>query len=850
MKKTIHNRLLTLIISIIMITILAGCSENNTVVIENGIASWKAEENAVKYEYVIADFTNTSLSTQYTTETSVQIPEGYCIHVRAVFENGETGDWMISEFYGEPVVGFEPEYVPELDFSNTEIYVDAGYDIKWEDLKSFEVISNIHYDTLKTLEDGSIYFETSSPNGGTMRFVGTGVTVSEGSISFEPNGQITALDAIGRICSVAPTISEPGNNNFVRFTGGFTFTDAVSVDSADELFYIWGLINKTTDVPLGTPLKCSLLNEQPNFISFASTANSTDTFSISELTVYYDETTFNTAIRLMALDYEFYGTYLEGEYYDSSKEVYDSANGIYDFYLMLLPDVANEREPFHPNPLTDMLVHRSIIDIDNNRYTIGDLKDANGNILDKKNDSLSVGCTLEVSLGNYTKDVLVPVIEQYRGAQNLHELTPYNNASATGNFTSLVIPVVWQDEPENATEEVLQTLYNKLGKVVDTSGNVTDYSDNLTDSFSLSKYYDISSYGKHTIQSFVTDWYQAPYSFSEMKDLSVTGGSFMEEISTWVFNTYPDMDYSKFDSDADGFFDSVIIMNVGTVGDSYAMASYSHAVHVSTGYTGETAGTQDKPVIKNFVSINQSFLTDNALIHEYAHGFGLVDYYDVTYSGIDAVGSYDMQSGSYGDWNAYSKYSVGWIEPKIVSQLASGESTEITISSFAKTGDAIVIPAAGCECDGPFNEYILIDLFTSDGVNQYDAKTFGINDTVGVRIYHVNSKMEKRVITGENNIEYPIGTIHFSNAYNPKGNYLLELIQAGGSNTFTTQNSRSGINASDFFEAGDVFSTEKYSKFFTNGLMDDGSEFGYKVEIISIDKNADTPTATIRITAE
>lgn len=75
---------------------------------------------------------------------------------------------MISEFYGEPVVCFEPEYVPELDFSNTEIYVDAGYDIKWEDLKSFEVISNIHYDTLKTLEDGSIYFETSSPNGETM----------------------------------------------------------------------------------------------------------------------------------------------------------------------------------------------------------------------------------------------------------------------------------------------------------------------------------------------------------------------------------------------------------------------------------------------------------------------------------------------------------------------------------------------------------------------------------------------------------------------------------------------------------------------------------------------------------
>lgn len=59
------------------------------------------------------------------------------------------------------------------------------------------------------------------------------------------------------------------------------------------------------------------------------------------------------------------------------------------------------------------------------------------------------------------------------------------------------------------------------------------------------------------------------------------------------------------------------------------------------------------------------------------------------------------------------------------------------------------------------------------------------------------------------------------------------------------------MKADDLFYEGDTFTVEDYDEFFYNGLMDDGSVFGYTVQIVSIGNDANgIPTATIRITAQ
>ncbi len=819
-----HLRITSLILVIGMMFCLIACGGKDSKITLNasGEACWEAVDNAVEYEIQLLDSDKNVVDTGFMEETSFEVPVGYSIRVRAVFEDGKTGEWMSSDV--------------------RKNYVEKGFDVTWEDLKTYEIIANIKSGSIKTLDDGSTYFETTGPDG-TMRFVGTGVVVGDGGITFEPNGKIIALDSIGSIYAVNFDVTDCGSeSNWLEVSGGYTFTDAVKVDSPDELFIAGGLSTLASESQGGgfSPVRCAEF--QPNFIVAGAYEANESPLTASEITVYYDSKVKNTKLRTMGLYTEFYGVYLEGEYYDSSKEAYDLEENILNFYLLAIPDVAHENEKFAPDFLVDNAVERSVWGIEDSRYTIGELKNASGKVLDKEKDALTVGCTIEVSIGKYTVDVELPIIERWKNVQTLHELTPYNNAVSAGEVKSLVVPVYWQDQPETASNKTLDSIYAHIGRVVDSEGNVKDYSDNIKKQFSLSEYFDTASYGKYSVTSFVTDWYAAPYNYEGDKEYADVSSDeeFMDGLYEWVMNTYPDMDWSEFDSDGDGFFDSVLIINAGT-SDSMEMYmnSYSYAIFLSAGYTGENAGTQDKPTVKNFVSVNTSFLGSNALIHEYSHSFGLIDYYDVTYMGIDAVGGYDMQSNSVGDWNAYSKYAVGWIEPTVVSGLESGESTQITIGSFAETGDAIVIPAAESEHDGPFGEYILIDLFTDGGVNKYDAADYGLSGKYGVRITHVSSDMEKRVLTGDDGVEYPIGTVHYANDYSDDGKYLIEVIQAGGKNTFTNvDNARVQLSSGDLFKKGDVFDVAEYTEFFNDGLMDDGSDFGYTVEIVSVSEDS------------
>lgn len=825
----------------------------------NGVATWPAVADAAEYECYYVDGDYTQVEQHMVTKPTIEVPEGLSVHVRAVLKNGEYGDWMTSDYYGKPVAMFSTVTAGDAQDAwdpDKQNNIDPDFDLTWSDVESWELVANIDHASVSMQSDGSVYFEAAAPNGGVMRFTGHGVTLEPGAIAFEPGGRIVALDAIGRICAIGATVTDPGSeDNWTSFIGGLSFREGTSVQSDEELFFTPEFGSPASQSNDAASYHESLMHYQPNYVAFGAMEDNPGAFTVSEILVYYDEATYNTGLRKMVLNYEMYGSYLPGDRYDASKEVYDSAEGIFDFYLALVPDLLNEYERFDPDPMDNDLVtvlHRMLTDIDDSLFVIGDLKDAEGNVLDKESARLPSGATLEITLGDYIVDMPLPMLERSQGAQTLHELTPYNNATAQGDVTALVVPVYWQDQPENATDEALDDLYAALGRVQDENGTETDYSAKRKSALSLSEYYDIASYGKHRISSFVTDWYAAPYDFAERETYSQQSDTeFMDGLYDWVMDTYADMDWSRFDADADGLFDSVIVVNMGKPsGNVLQTGTYAYAQLISIGYTNENAGTQSKPTIKNYAGVNSLFLSDNTLAHEYAHGFGLIDYYDVTYSGIDAVGCFDLQSSSVGDWNAYSKYAVGWIEPTVISDLKSGESVDVTIGSLAASGDAIVIPAADSEFDGPFGEYMILDLFTDEGVNTSDAAQYDLDGVAGVRISHVNANMEHRVLTGSDGTQYPIGTIHYANTYNADGIYMLEVIQAGGVNTFTDlDNLRTNLTADDLFKAGDVFRAEDYSAFLQDGRMDDGSDFGYTVEIVTIGQNsAGEYSAQLRIT--
>ena len=911
-----------------------------------GIASWAPVEGAVEYEYCIVDDAFTNLGAERTTGTSVQLPEGRCIHVRAVFADGTFGDWLVSDFFGEPGLwssgeaaadpGTDPgsddprasgeihisldekgyarwdavdgatayhcEFINSLDdctdsaetrdtfirvpldhcvrvfpiladgtYANCSIIsgyngtgrspyadmlaelIDHRFSLRLEDTHTYDILAGLVPDSVRTDSDGTLHFDSVGPKGETLRFVGTGVTLGDDGLTFAPGGEVLCLDAIGRICGYMPLITAPGHEeNVLDFSGGYTFDERTSVDSADELFKVWPIGIHTR---VAADALFSMMEQQPNMIGFGATDTNEDSFTLAEMTVFYDEATYATPIGSMVLNYQFYGSYLEGQFYDASREVYDSENGIYTFYLLVMPQLLDEILPDTTSYMEDMApyVSRAVMDIPMERYSIGQLKDARGNGLDKATDPLAPGCTVEISIAGATYDLELPVLERFKGAQTLHELTPYNDLFSLGEMTALVIPVRWSNYQLPDPDGQLALIRQKLGRVVDESGAVTDYSPDPAEGWSLSSYYSTSSYGALQLESFLTGWVTAPCTLEEMACTDILSSPLAEELVESVRQMYPHMDWTRFDRNADGILDCVIFLSSVEAEGAYPMISFGGGVHVSTGYSGERAGTPEDPNLKNFIAIGSGMLdaSPNVLIHEFGHAFGLIDYYDVTYSGIDAVGRFDMQSGSYGDWNPYSKYAAGWIAPQVVTDLEPGSSIELTIGAFSETGDAIVIPAAGKDHDGPFGEYILLDLFTATGVNLPDATAFGLGGATGVRIYHINANMERRDLTDRYGDPYTVGTTNIANDDTKDGRFQVELLQRGGNNTFTDlKDLRTDLKPQDLFRAGDRFDAAGYGEFLQDGRMDDGSEFGYIIEILRIDGTGADATATVRITGK
>lgn len=810
----------------------------------SGTVTWEPEYGAIHYECKIVGGGGVCIDEMVITEPSASIPRGTRMEMRPVYGDGSYGSWMTSATYGDQEDFVSPWGDQEIEAVNP---VDPRYSIMLEDLNTVEVISAIRWDTVKTDKSGLMTFEADGPHG-VMRFEALGVTAGDGQLTFQPGARLRCLDALGRICFYDMHIADTGSpENQVLYSGGYSFDGATSVERGEDLIYIWGLVRNVASNPDGDISNiASVMDYQPNYITVGSPDNSVDDFSLDVLRIYYEETTFSTGIQYIGLWSEFYGTYLAGDSYDPGKEIFDSGNGIYDFYLLVVPELAYEKEHFDPftEINEDILAGRSLIDLRPDQYTVGELRKPDGTSV-SKSAPLEVGYTLDVTVGNYTFPVRLPIYDRFAGGQNMHDLVPYGHPDATGDMNVLVIPVAWQNQAHLANDENRQMICAQMGRVME-NGTVNDYSRDQKGQYTLSEYFDIASYGKLEISSYVTDWYVAPCNYSDMQFVNANDPAFLQGLYSWLMEKHPDMDWTKFDLDADGYLDSVVMVNVGQSDtDGYVATAFSGAAHHMLSYNGGNAGTPDKPTINNITNISADLLGGNVMIHEFGHLLGLIDYYDVTYSGIDAVGSFDMQSGNYGDWNPYSKYAAGWIQPTVVEGLASGESVEITIGAFCETGDSIVIPVHDT-FDGPFNEYIMVDLFTSGGVNAYDAPSFGLQDAVGVRIYHIDARMEyhEEVVDG---ISYPLGTPYSVNAYNKDGAYHVELIQAGKKNTFTNMAQlRTQLSAQDLFKAGMSFSVDAYNQFFDDGKMNDGSEFGYTITVVSVSEQE----AVIRITAK
>ena len=247
---------------------------------ENGYISWSPIGDAVQYECNMVDRNYSSDGAFYLTEPGYQLKNGYSLHMRPIFADGSAGDWYISDYYG---VNDQDVLTGEDSTWDPNDYVDMDYTVKWDQLDCFDVIGAIRWDTVRTDEDGLLLFEADGPHG-VMRFEAEGVTAGNGTLTFQPSARLWGLDAIGRICAVAPRTSDPGDpSNWFHFSGGYTFTQETSVEKHEDLMYVWGLGIATADASSDTYKATEMMDWQANFIIFGSVVASADAFTLSAL---------------------------------------------------------------------------------------------------------------------------------------------------------------------------------------------------------------------------------------------------------------------------------------------------------------------------------------------------------------------------------------------------------------------------------------------------------------------------------------------------------------------------------------------------------------------------------------
>ncbi len=194
-------------------------------------------------------------------------------------------------------------------------------------------------------------------------------------------------------------------------------------------------------------------------------------------------------------------------------------------------------------------------------------------------------------------------------------------------------------------------------------------------------------------------------------------------------------DFSKYDQDNDGLVDMIYVIFAG-----YSQAQganentiWPHAWDVR--YRAGTYTIDDKILATYACSSEMSFTEGDhingigTLVHEFSHILGLVDVYDVNYSGNYGMGSWDLMSGGNHNnfrktpagYSAYERQMVGWME---LEELIGDQEVEMQYIGYTPQAYSIT------------NTQNSDELFTLE--NRQQIKWDSYLSSKGLMIIHIN----------------------------------------------------------------------------------------------------------------
>ncbi|MBR6157467.1 MAG: DUF4214 domain-containing protein [Lachnospiraceae bacterium] len=235
------------------------------------------------------------------------------------------------------------------------------------------------------------------------------------------------------------------------------------------------------------------------------------------------------------------------------------------------------------------------------------------------------------------------------------------------------------------------------------------------------------SFGKLNLSVDVCDeWYVAEHPRSYYSDLAeeVSETYAREVLLNEIVRAYDDqIDFSQYDLTGDNYIDEMYIICSGIAGNSNSLW---WPCGNDSNYIIEADGVRTG----KFIWLDQRNDFDSVARHETGHSLGLVDLYDVQVPGRESFSVSDIMNDNTGNFNAYSKILLGWIDPVKISDASSVE-----LRDSGSYPDAAIVY--------PYNDEVSDHFFVLEyaGPAQSEKGTVSFNDSTkngGLRIWRVN----------------------------------------------------------------------------------------------------------------
>ena len=514
-------------------------------------------------------------------------------------------------------------------------------------------------------------------------------------------------------------------------------------------------------------------------------------------------------------------------------------------------------------------------------------------ITDDKNGTNNTNADFDVTKVDVDgKTIIAQTYKDYSD----NNVYPIDYCPTKGTIKLLIIPVWFSDSSTYIETSNKDRVRQDIQKAYLGTNEETGWR-------SVKTYYEELSSGAVTITGTVTNWYSVSYTTSQLGKSEDLTCDLVEDATAWYFSNNPSDNKVNYDSDNNGYFDAVMLIygapdysalnndnldnlwaycnwiqksneTTSPIVNVFFWASYDFMYSPGGYFTPTPAGTKYGSGDTSHCEIDA-----HTFIHEMGHVFGLEDYYDYSSSKYCPAGGFSMQDYNVGSHDPYSVMALGWANPYIVNQNA-----EVNIGTFQKTREFILLTEEFNSYGSPFDEYILLELYSPTGLNELDCKytyasTLKGPNKVGIRMWHVDARLAysntytsevhggteyitpvfkaENITTNAKESKATYGVFHaFSNTYNSEQygsvlgkkyyNYnILQMIRRDTRETVATDNT---ISDSDLFISGS-YGLSNYKSQFVNSSpiqMNNGSFADWNIKI-EISGSGNDATAKISI---